>query len=748
VSTVSVVIPVKDGERYLGELLDALAREGPAETLVIDSGSRDRSRELVRSAGVELLEIEPGEFGHGRTRNLGAERTSGELICFLTQDATPCPGWMSAYLEAFALDERVGAAYGPHLPRPDTSPMIARELTEFFAGFSEEEEQRATGSSEANAQQSVRLPTIQRPGGPTFLSNVNACYARACWEQIRFREVAYSEDQAFGADLLAAGFSKVYHPGAAVLHAHDYGTLEFMRRYFDEYRGLRETQGHVEPFHPIAATRHVGREVAADRRWMAEQGVSGLARARWTARAISHHGGRRVFSALGSRSERVPAPLRRTLSLEGRDGVTAGRAPQNASPTRVSATGSDSQADTLATEPQPPVLPSPEHIDQMLEHDDYDVIARVWREGPAPLLEPAPGMAERERLRLALVIPPFTRGSGGHNTLFQIFSRLERRGHACSVWLADYHGHARDVWPAVLRHDINEFFAPFEGPVYKGFDSWQGADVAIATGWQTVHAMLGLEHCRARAYIVNDHEPEFYAASTEHVLAQDTYRHGLHCIAASPWLRDLLIERYGASADAFQLGVDGDTYHPLPVGRRRDTVVYYARYSTPRRAVPIGLMALAELYRRHPEVRIVLFGTDKPLYAAFPYEHMGVLSTHQLARLYSEATAGLCLSLTNFSLMPKEMLACGLPCVELAGVSAESIFVEDGPLELAPLEPDAIATALERLITDRERWERRAREGIEFVATHTWEHATDEVEAGLRHALRERERQALTGTSP
>jgi O-antigen biosynthesis protein len=728
VSTVSVVIPVKDGERYLEELLDALAREGPAEILVIDSGSRDRSCEIARVAGVELLQIEPREFGHGRTRNLGARHTSGDLICFLTQDATPCPGWLAAYLEAFDLDGHVGAAYGPHLPRPDTSPTIARELTEFFAGF-------AAGGNDS------QQPVVQRAGDPTFLSNVNACYARACWEEIRFREVAYSEDQAFGADLLAAGWSKVYHPGAAVLHAHDYGTFEFMRRYFDEYRGLRETQGHVEPFHPLAAMRHVGREVAADRRWMAARGVKGVARTRWTARAISHHGGRRIFSALGSRSQRVPAPLRRKLSLEGRGGVAPDhQATQDGSSGSASATGTvQSQTDTAATESQLPVLPPSEHIDQMLERDDYDVIARVWREGPAPLLDPAPGMAERERLRLALVIPPFTRGSGGHNTLFQIFSRLERRGHACSVWLADYHGHARDVWPAVLRHDINEFFAPFDGPVYKGFDSWQGADVAIATGWQTVHAMLGLDNCRARAYVVNDHEPEFYAASTEHVLAQDTYRHGLHCIAASPWLRDLLIERYDASADAFQLGVDGDTYHPLPVERRRDTIVYYARHSTPRRAVPIGLMALAELHRRRPDVRIVLFGTDKPLHAAFPYEHLGVLSTQQLARLYSEATAGLCLSLTNFSLMPKEMLACGLPCVELAGVSAESIFGEDGPLDLAPLEPDAIADALERLIADRERWERRSREGIEFVASHTWDHATDEVEAGLRHALRERE---------
>jgi glycosyltransferase involved in cell wall biosynthesis len=718
-ASVSVVIPVLNGERYLEELLEALTREHVDETLVIDSGSRDRSREIARATGATLLEIPPAEFAHGRTRNLGAERTSGELICFLTQDATPCAGWLRAYLQAFELEEHVGAAYGPHLPRAGTSPMIARELNEFFAGFSADE-----------------APVVQRLGDPRFLSNVNACYARACWSEIRFREVDYAEDQAFGADMLEAGWAKVYQPAAAVLHAHDYGTVEFMRRYFDEYRGLRESTGHVEPFGLRASVSAVRASVAADRRWMKAHGLDRRQQGRWTARAVAHHGGRRVFSALGSRAERVPGPLRRTFSLELRSGARIGGAGQEGGATE---NGAAACGEIAGERDLPLQLPPADHVDQMLGEDDYEVVARIWRDGPAPLLEPVPGMADREQLRLALVIPPFTRGSGGHNTLFQIFSRLEQRGHACSVWLADYHGYARDLWAAVLRHDINEFFAPFNGPVYKGFDSWQGADVAIATGWQTVHATLGLDNCRARAYVVNDHEPEFYAASTERALAEDTYRHGLHCIAASPWLRDLLIERYGASADDFQLGVDRETYRQLPIERRTDTVVYYARHATPRRAVPIGLMALAELHRRLPHVRIVLFGTDKALHAAFPYEHLGVLTPPQLARLYSEATTGLCLSMTNFSLMPKEMLACGLPCVELAGVSAESIFGADGPLDLAPLEPRAIADALERLILDRERSEQRSRAGIEFVASHTWDHAADQVEAGLRHALRARE---------
>jgi glycosyltransferase involved in cell wall biosynthesis len=308
---VSVVVPVRDGERYLKELLDALVREQVDEILVIDSGSGDRSREIVRAAGARLIEIPPEQFGHGRTRNLGAESSSGDLICFLTQDATPCPGWLAAYREAFALQERVGAAYGPHLPRADTSPMIARELTEFFAGFGASEQGQG-------GPRPVRAVT-QSAGGPTFLSNVNACYARSCWEQIRFRDLVYAEDQAFGQDMLDAGWCKVYHPGAAVLHAHDYGMVEFMRRYFDEYRGLRAATGHTEPFGLRATAGYVSKQVSADRRFMAQRGMGVIARTRWSARAAAHHGGRRVFSALGSRAQRIPAPLRRVLSLEGRD---------------------------------------------------------------------------------------------------------------------------------------------------------------------------------------------------------------------------------------------------------------------------------------------------------------------------------------------------------------------------------------------------------------------------------------------
>jgi glycosyltransferase involved in cell wall biosynthesis len=378
-------------------------------------------------------------------------------------------------------------------------------------------------------------------------------------------------------------------------------------------------------------------------------------------------------------------------------------------------------------------------VRRVLDEHPYAAVARVMHDGPVPLLPAIEGMADRERLRIAMLIPPFGRGSGGHNTLFQIFSRLERRGHICSVWVVDFDGWFVERPASRIRQEIVDWFAPIEGPVFLDLSDWSGADVVIATGWQTVHPALALERTSARVYVVNDFEPDFHQASSERVLAEDTYRRGLHCIAASPWLRDLLIERYGAPADAFRLGVDHDVYRRRPVARRRDTVVYYARYETARRAVPHGLMALEELHRRRPDLRIALFGTPAHIYTPFPYEHLGILSPTELSWLYSEATVGLCLSLTNFSLMPQEMLACGLPCVELAGVSAESVFGEGGPIELAPLDPWLLADALERLLDDWDLWERRSAAGIEFVSRRTWDSATDEVEAGLRHALALRE---------
>ncbi|MBJ7329681.1 MAG: glycosyltransferase [Solirubrobacteraceae bacterium] len=697
---VSVIVPVRDGERYLSELLEAVAREGVDEVVVVDSGSQDGSVAIARTAGASIVEIDPADFGHGRTRNLAAERATGDVLIFLTQDATPVPGWLSAHLEALELDPRVGVSFGPHLPRPDTSPMIARELTEFFGGFS------AGGA-----------PALQGAGDEPFLSNVNAAYTRACWDEIRFRDVAYSEDQAFGRDALAAGWLKAYHPGAAVLHAHDYGPIEFMRRYFDEYRGLRTTTGHVEPLAPRESLSYVRRQVSGDRAWLASSGVGGAEAARWTARSAVHHGGRRLFSALGSRADRLPEGVRGAISLEGR---------------------TDGGGDHDGVAPEAPPAPSGRVIPVKNAAHPLDATLRVLRDGPAPLLPVTADAAERERLRVAVVIPHFREGSGGHRTICTLVRGLEARGHICSLWLHDPEGVHRADADAVVRSHVDSWFGPIAAPVYKGFEHWHGADVVVATGWQTVHPALLLDQVRARAYLVQDHEPEFYATSADRMFAEDTYHRGLYVIAASPWLRDLVADQYGAAGTAFELGVDHAVYSPdNALDRLDDTIIFYGRGATPRRATELGWLALTELRRRRPNVRVLAYGDSQPNWEQpFPYEFLGVVSPTELAALYRRARAGLVLSLTNYSLIPQEMMACGLPVVDVRGGCSEAVFGGDGPVELAAPDPVALADALERLLDDQSDWDHRSQAGLAWAAERTWDAAVDAVEAGLRESLR------------
>jgi glycosyltransferase involved in cell wall biosynthesis len=204
-----------------------------------------------------------------------------------------------------------------------------------------------------------------------------------------------------------------------------------------------------------------------------------------------------------------------------------------------------------------------------------------------------------------------------------------------------------------------------------------------------------------------------------------------------------MTDRYGLDASVFEYGVDRDVYTPRPVDRRRDTVIFYSRMTTPRRATSLGVQALGELARRRPDIRIVHFGDTMEPRTEYPFEHVGIVSPQQLSWLYSEATVGLSLSMTNFSLVPKEMMACGLPVVELDAPSARSIFGDDGPIELSAFDPYEIADHVERLLDDRALWESRSRAGTERVAHVTWDRAAVEVEHGVREALRARERSAV-----
>jgi glycosyltransferase involved in cell wall biosynthesis len=337
-------------------------------------------------------------------------------------------------------------------------------------------------------------------------------------------------------------------------------------------------------------------------------------------------------------------------------------------------------------------------------------------------------------LNVAIVVPFFSRGSGGHMSIANIVRALEARGHRLSLWIDDP-GRRCFGGPERACRDLRAWFGPFEAPVHYGCDAFTGADVVVATGWQTA-ARVRTMPAAGRAYLVQDHEPEFFGTSVHHAWAEQSYGFGLHPITAGEWLATVMRDRYGLPATWFALGIDGEHYRPMTeVPRRDDVVLAYARKATPRRGVPVVLAALAEVVRRRPQTEVWLFGHGGSMDVDFPHRNLGVVAAEDLPALYNEATVGLVLSMTNYSLVAQEMLACGLASVELDAPSVTMALGATDSLSFAPLDPVALADAVIELLDDPQLRHERARQGAQLRETRTWTAAAEQVEAGLRAAI-------------
>jgi rhamnosyltransferase len=224
----SIIILTKNAGPSFSRLLEVLFSqkfEGNYEILMIDSGSSDETPQIAKRYPVNITKIKPEEFHHGKTRNLGAELASGEILVYITQDALPLNDyWLQSLLSPFK-KSNTAMVVGRQMPWEKTKPPEKFFYSYYFPTH----------------KIVVNIKDSEYYRDNAFISNVSSAIRKSVWQKFKFSEqLILTEDKEFAKKVLTAGWNIVYEPEAIVYHAHDFSIRTIFRRSVEYGISLRQ----------------------------------------------------------------------------------------------------------------------------------------------------------------------------------------------------------------------------------------------------------------------------------------------------------------------------------------------------------------------------------------------------------------------------------------------------------------------------------------------------------------------------
>ncbi len=212
----SIVIPNWNGEKWLeASVRSCLAQRAgfPYEVLVIDNGSTDASRDIVRRMAREddrlKLFMAPVNRGFSAAVNGGIRRAKGEYVVLFNNDAFAEPEWLAELVETADTDPNIFSVGSLMLRHAD--PALADDAGDYMTilGWACK---RGDGLSRRRYTKPERI--FSACGGA-------ALYRKSLFEKVGYfdeRFFAYLEDVDIGWRANALGYKNVFCPTAVCLH--------------------------------------------------------------------------------------------------------------------------------------------------------------------------------------------------------------------------------------------------------------------------------------------------------------------------------------------------------------------------------------------------------------------------------------------------------------------------------------------------------------------------------------------------
>jgi glycosyltransferase involved in cell wall biosynthesis len=169
-----------------------------------------------------------------------------------------------------------------------------------------------------------------------------------------------------------------------------------------------------------------------------------------------------------------------------------------------------------------------------------------------------------------------------------------------------------------------------------------------------------------KVYHIQDLEYSFFPLNSNYIEADLSYQLGLIPITFGKWMTKILMDKYGTlGAYHVDIGADPNKYYVDTNIEKVNAICCLFQPEKNRRLYSLLLDSLKILHDKIPDLKIYLYGSKTDIKLPNYLVNLGLLKDKQINELYNMCKLGVCFSPTNPSRIPFEMMAAGLPCIDV-----------------------------------------------------------------------------------
>jgi glycosyltransferase involved in cell wall biosynthesis len=343
-----------------------------------------------------------------------------------------------------------------------------------------------------------------------------------------------------------------------------------------------------------------------------------------------------------------------------------------------------------------------------------------------------------KKLRLAFIVPHQGLNGGLKALLYQM-RRLHRRGHTVKAYLRSNHAtRVIPSWSEMRDEDISEQIIVPEGAAY--LEAIKDVDVIIVGWLELVPQFTGANVPvvlweQGYEYLYGDYREQIDTSYQFRHFMAEIYRLPIHILSVSPFISEILRERYNRKTSVFLPYIDTELYFPWQKNDEFPPVLLVGNPNHKLKGFDIAFKVLRSAWDKGARFTVWWAFQEWPQEMETPFEikHYYMLTQESLALLYRFAYVFLFTSYYE---------ACPLPPLEAMSSGTAVLAADNGgirtyakPGENCLLceqgDIDGMAERLKTLIEDPELRGKLGAEGRKTVLDFSSDRVTEDIEKTL-----------------